>query len=52
MAFMREIEIEQGDIVVKSDHETAIIGIVSDVGGSRAAAGIGKCGIERFERCC
>ena len=42
VAFLREIGAEQGDLIVKSDQEPAIMSIVTEIGRIRAAAGGGK----------
>ena len=42
MAFLKEVGCEYNDIIVKSDHEPAIISIVNEVARLRAAAGGGK----------
>ena len=42
VAFLREIGAEQGDLIVKSDQEPAIVAIVTEVGRVRAAGGGGK----------
>ena len=42
VAFLREIGAEQGDLIVKSDQEPAIMSIVTEIGRIRAAAGGGE----------
>jgi hypothetical protein len=43
VAFLREIGCEQGDIIVKSDQEPAMLSLLAEVGRLRAAVGNGRC---------
>ncbi len=46
VAFLREVGLENGDIITKSDQEPAIRSIVTEVGRVRAVGGSGKYIIE------
>ena len=42
LAFLREIGLEHGDIVIKSDNEPAIVAVLDDLAALRAASSTGR----------